>query len=66
VLRIGRGQVELGQDYFDPAREARTLGYLVAENAGPFDVEILVRGFKKFFSASLELKASRPLPRALL
>ncbi len=56
VQEIGRIQTELGLPHYDPKREEEMLGYLTAENPGPFPDETIKKLFKEIFQASLDLE----------
>ncbi len=56
VAEIGRVQTELSLAHYDPKREDEMLGYLEAENPGPFPAATIKRLFKEIFKASLDLE----------
>ncbi len=65
VQEIGRIQTELGLPHYDPKREEEMLGYLTAENPGPFPNETIRKLFKEIFQASLDLEERQDQKRFL-
>lgn len=56
VTEIGKVHTELGNSFYDPAREAQMLQVLEMANQGPFSNETIKALFREIFRASLDLE----------
>jgi 3-deoxy-7-phosphoheptulonate synthase/chorismate mutase len=56
VTEIGKVHTELGNSFYDPAREAQMLQALEMANQGPFSNETIKALFREVFRASLDLE----------
>lgn len=56
VSEIGKVLTEMGQEHYDPAREAQMLTALEMANKGPFSNETIKALFREIFRASLALE----------